>query len=149
MTSEKIRPIVIGIFRKGDVILVFEGYDPIKEETFYRPLGGGIDFGEHSRQTLIREIHEELGAEITEVRYLGALENVFTYNGQPGHEIIFVYEAAFVDPAFYELPELTGYEDDDSPFRAIWKPLEIFRRGEAPLYPKGLLGLLLVNEDLL
>lgn len=139
----RIRPIAIGIFRKGDSILVFEGYDPSKDQTFCRPLGGGIDFGEHSRETLIREIREELQAEISEVRYLATLENIFVHHGRPGHEIVAVYEAAFADPAFYEGDELIGYEDDNSEFKAVWRSLKIFQRGEVPLYPDGLLELLI------
>ena len=41
-----IRPIALAVPRRGDDLLVFEGHDPTKGQTFYRPLGGGIDFGE-------------------------------------------------------------------------------------------------------
>jgi len=41
----QIRPLAIYLFRDGDRILVGEGNDPVKRETFYRPLGGGIEFG--------------------------------------------------------------------------------------------------------
>ena len=145
MTAQKIRPIAIGIFRKADSILVYEGYDPRKDQTFYRPLGGGIDFGEHSQDTLIREIREELGAEIANVCYLGTLENIFVYDGQPGHEFVAVYGATFADPGFYEGDELIGYEDTGIAFRAVWKLLDTFRQGGAPLYPEGLLALLEVE----
>ena len=60
----KIRPLAICIFRKNDRILVAEGYDPVKNEHFYRPLGGGIEFGEYSEQTIRRELMEEIGAEV-------------------------------------------------------------------------------------
>lgn len=137
-----IRPVAIGIFRKGDSILVFEGYDPSKDQTFCRPLGGGINFGEHSRETLIREIREELRAEISQIRYLATLENIFVYNQQPGHEVVAVYEVTFVDSAFYEREELIGYEDDGTAFKAVWRPLNLFQQGAIPLYPDGLLELL-------
>ena len=42
----RIRPIALCVFRQEEHILVFRGYDPKKDQTFYRPLGGGIDFGE-------------------------------------------------------------------------------------------------------
>ncbi|MCA9941424.1 MAG: NUDIX domain-containing protein, partial [Anaerolineales bacterium] len=58
-----IRPLVICLFRHKNHILVMEGYDPVKQQTFYRPLGGGIEFGEHSAIALRRELREELGAE--------------------------------------------------------------------------------------
>lgn len=137
-----IRPIAICIFKKEDELLVGEGYDSIKQQTFYRPLGGTIEFGEASRQTIIRELREELGATVTDLRYLATLENIFIYNGQPGHEIVFVYEGRLAEPSFYERAEFTGYEDTGLEFKIKWQSLEMFRRGEIPLYPTGLLELL-------
>jgi len=81
MKPQKIRPLAICVFRHEDRILVAEGRDEIKDETFYRPLGGAIEFGEYARDTLVRELREEIGAEIGDLQYLGALENVFAYMG--------------------------------------------------------------------
>ena len=138
----RIRPIAICLFRQGDTILVFEGYDPNKDEIFYRPLGGGIDFGDHSRDALIREIREEIGAEITNIPYLAALENIFTLEANPGHEIVMLYDAEFVDPSFYEQSQLTAVEDDGTPFKVLRKSLAEFQNGSVPLYPDGLLEFL-------
>ncbi len=44
--KKRVRPLAICVFRHHDRILVMEGYDPVKKEHFYRPLGGGIEFGE-------------------------------------------------------------------------------------------------------
>ncbi len=70
MKTSQIRPIALCLFRHADKLLVFEGYDEIKRQTFYRPLGGAIEFGEYSHETIAREIREELGAEVAGVRYL-------------------------------------------------------------------------------
>ncbi|MDY7080760.1 MAG: NUDIX domain-containing protein, partial [Chloroflexota bacterium] len=96
-----IRPLALGVVWRDDSILVFEGYDHVKNEAFYRPLGGGINFGERSREALRREFREELGVELTDVRYMDTLENIFTCNGQRGHEIILLYEATLADRSFY------------------------------------------------
>jgi hypothetical protein len=48
MSNHKIRPIAICVFRHQNRILVIEAYDHIKNEKYYRPLGGGIEFGEYS-----------------------------------------------------------------------------------------------------
>ena len=139
---ERIRPLAICVFTQGDRILVAEGYDPVKGETFYRPLGGAIEFGERGEDTLTRELREELDAEVAELRYLGTLENIFVFNGRPGHEIVLVYDGALADRALYERAELEGREHDGSTFRAMWKARDEFRAGMAPLYPDGLLLML-------
>ncbi len=58
----QIRALVLGLIRKGDRILVAEGYDSVKQEFFYRSLGGGVEFGETSLEALKREFQEEIQA---------------------------------------------------------------------------------------
>ena len=88
MTQHRIRPLALCIFSFRGRILVNEAHDPVKDQSYCRPLGGGIDFGEPSELAVVREIREELGAAVTNLRFLGTLENIFTYLGKPGHEII-------------------------------------------------------------
>ena len=124
-------------------MLVHEGYDPVKDQHFYRPLGGGIEFGEQSRDTAIREMQEELGAEICNLRYLGTLENIFTYDGTPGHEIVLIYDADFTDPAMYKQDAPQAVEIDGSPIKTVWLDLDSPETdGTPPLYPEGLRALL-------
>lgn len=139
MKKRRIRPLALVVFRRGNRILVSEGYDRVKKETFYRPLGGGIEFGEPAREAARREIREELRAEIVNLRYRWTLENIFTLNGEPGHEIIRIFEADFRDAAFYRRKRIPvcekGWKD-----RGVWKPLGDFRKDR--LYPEGRLELL-------
>jgi len=130
MTQNRIRPIAICVFQHQNRILVFEAYDHVKDEIFYRPLGGSIEFGEHSSIAVAREIKEELGAEICNLSFLG------------GHEFVQVYEAEFVDPEFYQRESLDAFEDDGSKMKVVWKDIEFFKNGKAPLYPTGLFELL-------
>ncbi|WP_222868188.1 NUDIX domain-containing protein [Saccharophagus sp. K07] len=95
-----IRPIAICIFHNNGEILVSQGFDHVKGTYFYRPLGGGIEFGEISAQTIVREIREEIGAEVINLHLIGTLENIFTFQGIPSHQIIQVYDGEFVDPPF-------------------------------------------------
>ncbi len=132
----------LAVIEHNDSILVFEGRYKSTGKIFYRPLGGGIDFGEHSREALRREIREELDAEIIVSQYLGTLENIFVADSRAGHELVQVYRAEFADPDLYTLPEMTGTEDDGSTFRVLWMPLAYFETGDRPLYPNGLLELL-------
>src|SRR5690606_2094232 len=119
-------------------LLVAEGHDPIKGEVFYRPLGGTIEFGEYSHDTVVRELREEIGAEVVDLEYLATIENVFTYHGQVGHEIVLIHTGRLADPALYGRPALDGLEDTGDTFRAVWKPLTSFS-DKTPLYPTGLL----------
>lgn len=147
MKPDKIRPLAICVFRRDSRIFVAEGLDEVKQQKFYRPLGGKIEFGEYSQQTVARELQEEIGQAVTGLRYLGTLENIFTYNGAQGHEIVLVYDGAFVDEAMYGYESVEGREDGGTLlFTARWKSLDFFQRGEAPLYPDGLLELLLKDR---
>jgi 8-oxo-dGTP pyrophosphatase MutT (NUDIX family) len=139
MKPNKVRAIAICLFRRGDKLLVAEGYDEVKREVFYRPLGGKIEFGEYSSQTIAREMREELGAEVADVRCLFTLENVFTYNGQPGHEIVLVCDGVFTDETLYQREHLDAAEDSGQPTIARWMALDAFAGGVPPLYPSGLL----------
>lgn len=135
-----IRPIALAAVRRGDDLLVFEGHDATKGETFYRPLGGGIEFGEPAVVALRRELREELAAELSRVELLGVLENIFAAYGRQGHEIVFVYAADLAEPSLYEHDDVGRIIDEGSP--VSWQPLSRFTRGEAILYPTGLLELL-------
>jgi 8-oxo-dGTP pyrophosphatase MutT (NUDIX family) len=145
--SHTIRPLAICVFSHQERILVAEGYDPVKGQLFYRPLGGGIEFGERSQEALVRELREELGAEVAGLRYLGTLENIFTFAGEVGHEIVLVYDGRLADEGYYTQESVQGFEVEMSePFTAVWKALAFFQGEDAPpLYPDGLLELLLAG----
>ena len=116
-----------------------KGYDSTKSEYFLRPVGGEVEFGESSRDALIREGREELELELRGVALLGVLENVFSYDGEPGHEVVFVYDAVFADATVYAEDELPLNEEvwDGA---ARWIDLDALPT--EPIYPEGLLELL-------
>ncbi len=132
----EIRVLALGVIRDADRIFISEGYDPVKQQTFYRAMGGGVDFGETSLAALQREFQEEIQAELTNIRYLGCLENIFTYNGQPGHEIIQLYECDFVDPKLYQLSKLV-FAEGERQKTALWVDISRFKSGELKLVPES------------
>ena len=137
-----IRPIVIGVAIRDDRILAGEGFDSRKGERFYRPPGGGIEFGETSEAAVRREWREELKTELMQTSYLGALESVFTYEGRPGHEIVLVHRVELADEERFGADTVAGAESDGTPYTARWLPLADVRSGAAILYPDGLMALL-------
>jgi len=135
------RPIALAVIRHDDRLLVFEVADPVRGITGYRPLGGSIEFGERGHETVARELLEEIGAKLVDIRYLATLENIRQYLGRPGHEIVRVYEGRLSDASFYGRELIEGVEEDGEPLRCMWKPIAEFERG-VPLYPEGLLDVL-------
>jgi 8-oxo-dGTP pyrophosphatase MutT (NUDIX family) len=141
MQNDRIRTIVLGVVRDGDRLFVSEAYDSVKQSTYYRALGGGIEFGETSLDALKREFREEIQADLTNIQYLGCLENLFTCNGKPGHELVQLYCCDFVDSRFYEAKEVLVTEGNTTAI-AYWIPIQKFESGELRLVPERCLDYL-------
>lgn len=121
MDRGRIRPIALCLFRHAGRILVGNAYDAVKQEHYCRPLGGGIEFGERGAEAIVREIGEELGA-----------------------EIVLVFDAAFTDRSFYDQAVLYGHEQGAAApaFTAEWKSLDELAAGSVRLVPEGLAAFL-------
>lgn len=132
----KIRILALGLIQDGDRIFVSEGYDPGKQQTFYRAMGGGINFGETSLAALQREFQEEIQAELTNIQYIDCLESLFIFNNQPGHELIQLYRCDFADPKFYQLEQL-AFAEGKRKKRALWVHCDRFKANELILFPNG------------
>lgn|GEM_PF-150969 len=141
LLESRIRSLALCVFHHQGKILVNVFDDPVTQQTLCRPLGGGIEFGERGRDAIAREIEEELGQSISDVRLLGTLESLFHYADTPGHEIVQVFDARFDDASLYQQPWVEGRESDGSPFRARWCDSADFDR-IGPLVPQGLQALL-------
>jgi 8-oxo-dGTP pyrophosphatase MutT (NUDIX family) len=136
------RVIAIAVVRRGTDILVGELFDRVKKESFHRPLGGGVEHGEPAATAIQREVKEELGIDLQDLRFLGALENIFTFEGNQGHELVMVFEAKLPREEDYAVESYDCVEDNGLAFKALWRDLAA---ESPPLYPEGL-GDLLVGE---
>lgn len=141
MSSQSVRAVALCVVAHDQRVLVRRHVDQSRQLLFWRPPGGTIEFGEHSAAAAAREMQEEIGAEVTNLRLLGCVENIFDRMGVTGHEIVFLYQADFVDPAYYERETVDGQEADGQAFVAAWLPLTAFT-ADQPLYPTALLDLL-------
>lgn len=130
--AQYIRPLALGILIKDDKILAVREFDRKKNEIFYRLLGGGIEFGETGEQALKREFMEELGVEIRIHKRMGVIENLFTWEGQPGHEICLLYNAEFIDKNISDKEKLLMIESQHA-----GKVAEYVDINTPHIYPNG------------
>lgn len=130
---KEIRPIVLGLAIKNNKLLVSEGFDKVKNETFYRCLGGGIEFLEKSEDALKREFLEEINIDITVKDFLGISENIFTYQGKKAHELILFYSIDISDDNYQEIYRVI---DDHGETIAKWIDIEEFKNKSKILYPE-------------
>lgn len=63
----------------------------------YAIIGGRVEIGENSANTIKREIKEEIGKEIEITGYIATIENFFEMKGSKYHEILFVHKVEFVN----------------------------------------------------
>jgi len=59
----------------------------VKGDDFWALPGGRVEPGEQARDTVVREMQEELGEQVACADLLYVVENFFTFGGQPHHEI--------------------------------------------------------------
>lgn len=130
---KEIRPIALGLAIKDNRLLVSEGFDKVKNETFYRCLGGGIEFLEKSEEALKREFLEEINVDITVKDFLGISENIFTYQGKKAHELILFYSIEISDKNYQEEYKVI---DDHGETIAKWIDINEFKNKNKILYPE-------------
>jgi ADP-ribose pyrophosphatase YjhB (NUDIX family) len=136
------RPCAFVFLRADDRVLLSEMHDAV-DGVFYRPPGGGIEFRETSEMAARRELQEELGIAVDELRLLGTQEEIFTHGGEPYHEIVFVYEA-WLDRGNLDALDGTVIVEEDSGIE-IARVVDVADLRAArfvPLYPDGVIELL-------
>lgn len=126
--------------RSGGTEILVERYT--RDGPFYRPIGGGVEFGEHSHEAVVREFHEETGYDVEATELLGVVENIFTFDGTPGHEISLVHEVTFRGREPAKRDRIPIEETDGSTREATWHTPAALREYNEPCYPEGVLDLL-------
>lgn len=97
--------------------------------------GGGLDFGEHPADAVVREVHEETGLHCTvgEPRWIGSVRRVVDRSSQPTdlHSVRLVYDASVAADA----PAPRVLEVGGSTVDARWHPLVDVVSGMVPTVP--------------
>jgi 8-oxo-dGTP pyrophosphatase MutT (NUDIX family) len=140
MGKSRIRSLALGLIEHRGHLFVSRGVDQASGTEFYRFLGGGIDFGETSLAALKREFQEEIQAELTNIQYLGCLENLFTCHGKAGHELIQLFRCDFVEQRFYQLEGTFTVIEGKQRRKALWLPIEHVRSRRFNLVPESCHG---------
>lgn len=136
--QRKVMVKAICLFQQEDYIFVSKSYDKVENDYFYRPIGGTTEFGEYTKDTIAREIREELNVEITNVKLEKIIENIFKCDGIEGHEIVFLYKGDFEENKYYEIKEHEIIESNGERIPALWIKIEEFTQGRLRLVPEKL-----------
>jgi ADP-ribose pyrophosphatase YjhB (NUDIX family) len=123
------------IRRPSDGALLVSADTDAEGNVYERPLGGHVEFGERAADTARREIQEELAQDVADLRLLGVLENLFEFDGDPRHEIVFVFNAAFADDRAYDVEDQSILDDPTQRIRVRWRDPS---RTAPPIVPEGL-----------
>lgn len=120
-------------------LFVVKMFDKFKKDYYYRPIGGSVEFGELALYAVKREVSEELNTTIEITGSPMVHENIFTCDGEPGHEIVYFFPCRFEDNRFYEQKIFNLIEADGSNWDALWVKLTDCFSGTIRLVPESLL----------
>jgi ADP-ribose pyrophosphatase YjhB (NUDIX family) len=122
MAEGRIRVVALGIVvRPSDGRVLAMRFDrDVQDIVFYRPPGGGVEFGETAIDAVAREMLEEVGHPVRVVRLGSVTENIFDERGRTHHEIIFNWLVDFEEAHLYAQAEFDVVEDDGLRFVAHW-----------------------------
>lgn len=110
----------------------------------YALVGGRIEIGENSVDTIKREIKEELGKDIEITGYISTIENFFEMKGSKYHEIMFVYKVEFVDEKDKEIEYTLENIEGKDYLKYEWLALDKIE--QYPLWPKAIREVLKENK---
>jgi NAD+ diphosphatase len=118
----RISPAVIVLVRRGDEALLARGARfPLP---FYSTLAGFVEAGESLEQTVHREIREEVGVEVDDVRYFGSQPWPFPHSLMIGFNARWV--SGDIEADGNEILDAKWFRADDLP--PVPPPLSIARR---------------------
>jgi ADP-ribose pyrophosphatase YjhB (NUDIX family) len=138
---QQIRAIAVALIYRGTDVLVMAVKDDSGAIKGWRPLGGAIEFGESAEEAVARELLEEIGSPIRCIKQLCVLENLYSHEGSPGHEVVFAFEAELLASEL-ELKVGSSFVDGGMTNELAWRPVREFVEGAQRLFPEQLVDYL-------
>ena len=135
-----IQCVSIGLIKNKSNILVYEVADKVSHDSFFRLIGGHIEFGESAVEALKREFKEEINEDIINLNPLGVFENIFFYNGRQQHEFVSLFSCNLANKEIYNKEEIVGHEGPDRTFNAFWMNINQFKNNKKILFPDQILN---------
>lgn len=111
---------------------------------YYALIGGRVEIGESSEDTIKREIKEELGKDIKITEYISTIENFFEIKGSKYYEIMFVYGIEFINEEDKKIDYVMRNIEGKDYLQYEW--IELDRIEEYKLLPKVLKEVLQENK---
>lgn len=110
----------------------------------YALIGGRVEIGESSANTIRREIKEELGKDIEITGYISTIENFFEMKGSKYHEIMFVHKIEFTNEEDKKIEYVMKNIEGKDYLQYEW--IELNRIDEYPLVPISVKDVLKENR---
>lgn len=117
----RIAPAVITVVERGDEVLLAHGTR--FPAPFYSAIAGFVEPGESLEQAVVREIREEVGVEVTDVRYFGSQPWPFPHSLMIGFHATWASGEIRIDPE--EIADAKFFRKDELPL--IPPPMSIAR----------------------
>ena len=110
----------------------------------YALIGGRVEIGESSANTIKREIKEELGKDIEITGYISTIENFFEMKGSKYHEIMFVHKIGFINEEDRKIEYTMKNIEGKDYLQYEW--IELDKIDEYPLLPRAVKHVLKENK---
>ena len=107
-------------------------------------IGGRVEIGEDSENTIKREIKEELGKGIEVTGYISTVENFFEMKDAKYHEILFIHRAEFTNEEDKKIEYTLKNVEGKNYLQYEW--LDLDKIEEYPLLPEAVKEVLKENK---
>lgn len=122
---------VVGVAIHDDSVLLHRA----DHESFWTLPGGRTEHGETARQTIAREMREEIDTDVHVDRLLWVVENFFEYDGASYHELALYFLIRLPEGAPPRRLDAFDRRDGDVLLKFRWFPVRQDALEDLPLFP--------------